>query len=77
MKELKVSATVGLAVTVLAVVTAISFSFATVAYQREVVKLRKINAEYRKTVEEYKTVLVGIKNQLAKVNIKATAPATP
>lgn len=72
MKEMKVSATVGLAVTLLAVVTAVSFSFATLAYQREVVKLRKINADYKKTVEDYKNVLVGIKDQLSKVEIKVS-----
>jgi len=70
MKELKVSATVGLAVTLLAVVTAVSFSFATIAYHREVVNLKKVNAEYRKTMEEYKNVLTGIKSQLSKVEIK-------
>jgi len=67
MKETKVSATVGLAVTLLAVVTAIAFSFATLGYQREVVKLKKVNAEYRQSLDEYKAVLAGIKDQLMKV----------
>jgi hypothetical protein len=70
MKEMKVSAIVALSVTVLAVVTALAFSFATVAYQREVVNLRKMNAEYRLTVEAYKTTLLNIKNEIAKVNPK-------
>ena len=68
---MKVSAVVALSVTVLAVVTAFTFSFATVAYQREVVQLKKINAEYRRTVESYKTTLENIKNELVKVGIKA------
>lgn len=71
MKEMKVSATVGLAVTLLAVITAISFSFATLAYQRKVVKLRKVNAEYLKTVQEYKVVLENIKGQISSVGIQA------
>jgi hypothetical protein len=71
MKEMKVSAVVGLSVTLLAVVTAISFSFATVTYQKEVVSLKKINAEYRQVIEDYKTVLLSIKNSLAKVDIQA------
>ena len=71
MKEMKVSAVVALSVTVLAVVIAFAFSFATVAYQREVVQLKKINAEYRRTVESYKTTLENIKNELVKVGIKA------
>lgn len=71
MKEMKVSATVGLAVTLLAVITAISFSFATLAYQREVVKLRKVNAEYLQTVQEYKVVLENIKGQISSVGIPA------
>ena len=37
MREMKVSATVGIAVTVLAVVTAFAFSFATVSYQTEII----------------------------------------
>ena len=52
MKETKVSAVVGLSVTLLAVVTAVAFSFATLNYQREVVKLRKVNAEYRQSLDE-------------------------
>ena len=67
MKETKVSAVVGLSVTLLAVVTAVAFSFATLNYQREVVKLRKVNAEYRQYLDEYKAVLAGIKDQLMKV----------
>ena len=70
MKETKVSAIVGLSVTLLAVVVAISFSFATMAYQREVGKLKKINAEYKATVEEYKAVLEGIKSQISQVEVK-------
>ena len=71
MKEMKVSAIVGLSVTILAVVTALAFSFATVAYQREVVNLRKMNAEYRLTVEAYKTTLLNIKNEITKAVLKA------
>ena len=71
MKEMKISAVVGIAVTILAVVTAISFSFATVVYQRETMQLRKMNAEYQKTIGQYKTVLENIKNQLTKVGVKA------
>ena len=71
MKEMKVSAIVGLSVTILAVVTALAFSFATVAYQKEVVNLRKINAEYRVTVEAYKTTLLNIKNEITKAVLKA------
>jgi hypothetical protein len=67
MKETKVSAIVGLAVTLLAVVTALAFSLSTVAYQREVVKLKKVNAEYRTTIDEYKAVLQGIKTQITSV----------
>ena len=70
MKEMKVSAAVGLAVTVLAVVTAFAFSFATVAYQREVANLKKINAEYKLTVEQYKSVLENIQKQLASAGFK-------
>ena len=69
MKETRVSAVVGLAVTLLAVVTALAFSFATVAYQKEAAKLRKMNAEYKNTVEEYKAVLDGIKSQILKVEV--------
>lgn len=70
MKEMKVSAIVGLSVTILAVVTALAFSLATATYQKEVVKLRRINAEYRTTVENYKATLVNIKNELAKAGFK-------
>lgn len=67
MKETKVSAMVGLAVTLLAVVTALAFSFTTLSYQRETVKLRKLNAEYKKTVDDYRVVLEGIQSQISKV----------
>lgn len=67
MKETKVSAMVGLAVTLLAVVTALAFSFTTLSYQRETVKLRKLNAEYKKTVDDYRIVLEGIQSQISKV----------
>ncbi len=70
MKESKVSAVVGLAVTLLAVVTALAFSLATLSYQREVTKLKKTNAEYKQSLEEYKAVLAGIKDQLSKVGSK-------
>lgn len=64
MKEMKVSAVVALAVTVLAVVTAFAFSFANVSYQVEIVRLRRINVEYQKTLENYKIVLDNIRVQL-------------
>lgn len=67
----KVSNIVGLSVTILAVVTAFAFSFVTAAYQKEVVTLKKTNAEYKATVEQYKSALEGIKAQLANVGIKA------
>ena len=70
MKEMKISAAVGLAVTVLAVVTAFAFSFASVSYQREVVTLRKVNAEYKQAVEQYKEVLENIQKQLASAGFK-------
>jgi hypothetical protein len=41
MKQMKVSAVVALAVTVLAVVTAFAFSFANLSYQTELAKLKK------------------------------------
>ena len=71
MKEVKVSAVVALSVTVLAVVTALIFSFATVSYQKEVLNLRKVNAEYRKTMEAYQITLENIKNELSKIGVKA------
>ncbi len=64
MKQMKVSAVVALAVTVLAVVTAFAFSFANLSYQTELAKLKKINAEYQKTLESYKAVLDNIRVQL-------------
>jgi Tfp pilus assembly protein PilO len=64
---MKVSAVVGLAVTVLAVVTAFAFSFATMSYQREVAKLKKINAESRRALENYQVVLNNIRMQLEQV----------
>ena len=70
MKEMKISAVVGISVTVLAVVTAFAFSFATVAYQRQVISLKKINKEYKKTVDEYKLALENIKNEINKTGIK-------
>ena len=70
MKEMKISAVVGVSVTVLAVVTAFAFSFATVAYQRQVAKLVKVNKEYKQTIEEYKSALENIKNEIAKAGIK-------
>ncbi len=69
MKQLKVSAVVGIAVTVLAVVTAFAFSFATISYQREVVKLRKVNEEYRQTIDDYKAALDGIRRNLATIEV--------
>ncbi|MFH0940626.1 MAG: hypothetical protein V1840_02080 [Candidatus Omnitrophota bacterium] len=70
MNEMKISAVVGVSVTVLAVVTAFAFSFATVAYQRQVAKLVKVNKEYKQTMEEYKSALENIKNEIAKAGIK-------
>ncbi len=70
MKEMKISAVVGVSVTVLAVVTAFAFSFATVAYQRQVAKLVKVNKEYKLTIEEYRSALENIKNEISKAGIK-------
>lgn len=61
----KISTVVGLSVTILAVVTAFAFSFSTASYQKEVVVLKKTNAEYKATIEQYKAVLENIKSQLA------------
>ncbi len=69
MRERKISNVVGLAVTLLAVVTAVSFSLASVAYHREVVALRQANAEYRLTLERYKSTLENIQKQLAGVGV--------
>ncbi|OIO35088.1 MAG: hypothetical protein AUJ74_07650 [Candidatus Omnitrophica bacterium CG1_02_44_16] len=69
MKEMKISAVVGVSVTVLAVVTAFVFSFATVAYQKQVAKLVKVNKEYKRTMEEYKSALENIKNEISKAGI--------
>lgn len=70
MKEMKISAVVGVSVTVLAVVTAFAFSFATVAYQRQAAKLVKVNKEYKQTMEEYKSALENIKKEILKAGIK-------
>ncbi|MFA5038255.1 MAG: hypothetical protein WC732_01095 [Candidatus Omnitrophota bacterium] len=64
MKQMKVSAIVGLAVTVLAVVIAFAFSFATLSYQAEVAKLRKMNKEYEVVIRNYQGLLESIKLQL-------------
>jgi len=69
MKEMKISAVVGVSVTVLAVVTAFVFSFATVAYQKQVAKLVKVNKEYKRTMGEYKSALENIKNEISKAGI--------
>jgi len=71
MKELKVSAVVGVAVTVLAVVTAFAFSFATLSYQSEVTKLKRINQEYKITIEGYRLVLENIRQQIVDAGMKA------
>lgn len=71
MKEMKVSATIGVAVTVLAVVTALAFSFATVSHQSEIAKLKKVNQEYRMTLEEYRAILENIKKQVSEVGATA------
>jgi len=70
MKDRKISNVVALAVTLLAVVTAVSFSLASKAYQREVVALRQTNAECRVTIEKYKATLENIQKQLSGVGIK-------
>lgn len=67
MKDKKISAIVGLSVTLLAVVTAISFSVSTVAYQKEVVKLKKLNKQNTEMIAEYTSILKGIQQQLSKV----------
>ncbi|MFB3919124.1 hypothetical protein BU251_01025 [Candidatus Velamenicoccus archaeovorus] len=67
MKQMKVSAVVALAVTVLAVVTAFAFSFANMSYQAELARLKKLNVEYQKTLESYKIVLDNIRMQLEQV----------
>lgn len=69
-KGMKVSAGVGLAVTLLAVTTALAFSVASVSYQREVVKLRRANAEYQETLDKYKSALEGIQSQLSQAGFK-------
>lgn len=69
MKQMRVSAIVALAVTILAVVTVIVFSFATMSYQREVVEMKRINLEYRRTISEYRNVLRGIQGQLSQARI--------
>lgn len=70
MKEMKVSALVALAVMLLALVIAITFNFASIAYQKEVVALRKNNAELVKTIQGYRVVLEGIKNQLVQAGFR-------
>ncbi len=67
MKQMKVSAVVALAVTVLAVVTEFAFSFANMSYQAELARLKKLNVEYQKTLESYKIVLDNIRMQLEQV----------
>ena len=64
MKQMKVSAVVALAVTVLAVVTAFAFSFANISHQNEIARLKKENAQCKKAIENYKGVLSGIRQQL-------------
>ena len=67
MKGMKVSALVGLSVTLLAVVTAVAFSIATVGYQKQIINLKKVNHQYSKTLVIYAKVLAGIKEQLTKI----------
>jgi len=71
MAERKISNVVALAVTLLAVVTAVSFSLASMAYQREVVRLRKVNAQQRLTIDRYKSTLDNIQKQLAGAGVTA------
>jgi len=71
MAERKISNVVALAVTLLAVVTAVSFSLASMAYQREVVRLRKVNAQQRLTIDRYKNTLDNIQKQLAGAGVTA------
>ena len=68
--ERKVSSIVALSVTILAVVTALAFSFATVTYQREVAAVKKINADYMKTIMSYRLVLEDIKQKVAKAGMR-------
>jgi hypothetical protein len=70
MKENKVSAVVGLSVTILAVVTAFAFSIASASYSKEVASLKKMNAQAQKTIEDYRVVLENIKGQLVSAGIK-------
>ena len=70
MKDRKTSNVVALAVTLLAVVTAVSFSLATAAYYREVLSLRQKNAEYVVTLDRYKQALKNIQKQLAATGLK-------
>ncbi|MFH1691404.1 MAG: hypothetical protein ABIC68_02355 [Candidatus Omnitrophota bacterium] len=69
MKQMRVSAVVALAVTILAVVTVVVFSFATMSYQREVVEMKRINIEYRRTIADYRAVLNSIQTQLAQARV--------
>ncbi len=71
MREGKISNVVALAVTLLAVVTAVSFSLSTVAYYREVVALRQANAQHLVTIQRYKSTLENIQKQLAGVGVRA------
>jgi|GEM_PF-3276724 len=71
MGEKKISNVVALAVTLLAVVTAVSFSLASVAYHREVMELRKANADYRMTIERYQGTLENIQKQLVSAGVRA------
>lgn len=75
MKQMKVSAIVALAVTVLAVVAAFTFSLATVSYQAEVAKLKKINKESEIMIGKYQVLLENLKKQLEEA--PAPAPAKP
>ncbi|MGE5279618.1 MAG: hypothetical protein ACM3L6_02595 [Deltaproteobacteria bacterium] len=71
MKDKKISNIVALAVTLLAVVTAVSFSLASVAYQREVTTLRRLNTEQGMLIQRYKLTLENIQKQLAAAEVKA------
>lgn len=73
MKQMRVSAVVALAVTILAVVTVVVFSFATMSYQREVLEMKRINIEYRRTIADYRAVLNGIQTQLSQAGVSPRA----
>jgi len=70
MKDRRISNVVALAVTLLAVVTAVSFSLASRAYQRETVVLRRVNEEYKVELERYKNALQNIQGQLMAADLK-------